>query len=93
MFFCMAVGLLAFAEKTQVSRDGLVPASALWLLQNAWELHAVVHSYSKPLVVLLNGRAGALLIFFYQRFCCCCESVHVGGSVFVANATSENCAT
>ncbi|KAL8445791.1 hypothetical protein Emed_005347 [Eimeria media] len=49
--------LLAFAEATQKSRGCRLPASALWYFHNAWELHAVVHSYSKPLLVLLNGRA------------------------------------
>ncbi|KAL8438826.1 hypothetical protein Efla_003863 [Eimeria flavescens] len=62
--------LLAFAEQVQTARGSAVPASALWYLQNAWELHAVVHSYSKPLLVLLNGRAegeGAALCFLANR--------------------------
>ncbi|KAL8272373.1 hypothetical protein Esti_003663 [Eimeria stiedai] len=62
--------LLAFAEATQKSRGRSLPASALWYFQNAWELHAVVHSYSKPLLVLLNGRAegeGGALCFLANR--------------------------
>ncbi|KAL8435566.1 hypothetical protein ACSSS7_002411 [Eimeria intestinalis] len=62
--------LLAFAEATQKSCGCSVPASALWYLQNAWELHAVVNSYSKPLLVLLNGRAegeGGALCFLANR--------------------------
>ncbi|KAL8455602.1 hypothetical protein Emag_000597 [Eimeria magna] len=53
-----AVDLLAFAEATQKCRGRTVPASALWYFHNACELHSVVHSYSKPLLVLLNGPIG-----------------------------------
>ncbi|XP_026190412.1 3-hydroxyisobutyryl-CoA hydrolase, mitochondrial [Cyclospora cayetanensis] len=76
--------LLAFAETAQ-TRGGILPASALWLLQNALELHSAVHSYSKPLVSLLNGRAegeGAALCFLSNR------SAAYKHSVFSCDTTS-----
>ncbi|CDJ41481.1 3-hydroxyisobutyryl-CoA hydrolase, mitochondrial, related [Eimeria tenella] len=77
--------ILAFAETTQTSRKGVLPACALWLLQNAFELHAVVQSYSKPLVCLLNGRSegdGAAICLLANR------SAAYKHSSFVCDTTS-----
>lgn len=77
--------LLAITEAAQASPGGSLPSSALWLLQNAFELHATVHSYSKPLVALLNGRAegeGAALCLLANR------SAAYKHSIFACDTTS-----
>ncbi|KFH14337.1 enoyl-CoA hydratase/isomerase family protein, partial [Toxoplasma gondii MAS] len=47
--------LLFLAELTQKSTEKTIPLVALWQLRNLCDVAYLVHNYTKPLIVLMNG--------------------------------------